>query len=459
MDHDSTELAVVKAEVEGLQQQLVAVTEHRSRIMVLLSERSREIADLTTELGRSKTEALRHLEDAQSSARQLRRANDKLVEIAKSRQIVESEQHRLADELASVRLELAVTKSHAGELEQDLKAARAELARLHHEVDATRRTLEAQTGAWEQERSQLAMTVSGLSIEIQNEHQAARVLERKWVFTPFDQAPTSSLSGDSGGMDLRLARAEVVEDELKQLREERASLSARVRELERDAGATRELDKLKQELRSALVDKNLLERRLEDAEARDREREELYSRIADLQHNRLDADLARAEIERLRLRLYKAPLHSGAYALNTESYQEELGVEAGNLEAELQQAALQAEARSAVVADHRGFVVASLGSTHDSEVLAALAGEAERFSSQARELLQLAEVTQFSMQDRNGTIAYYRFFALDEDVMTVAILGNGSPEEDSVNRIVTATLHRLTDPRDRAARVLKSGTR
>src|SRR5512133_3303784 len=101
MDHDSTELAVAKAEIEGLQQQLVAVTEHRSRIMVLLSERSGEIADLTTELGRSKAEALRHLEDAQSAARQLRRANDKLIEVAKSKQAFESDQHRIADELAS----------------------------------------------------------------------------------------------------------------------------------------------------------------------------------------------------------------------------------------------------------------------------------------------------------------------------------------------------------------------
>lgn len=458
MDRDS-ELAAAKAEIEGLNQQLVAVTEHRSRVMVLLSERSREIADLTTELGRAKTESLRQLEDAQSNARQLRRANEKLVELAKGRQAIEAEQHRLADELASVRLELSVTKAHAGELEQELKVSRSELAKLHQEVDAARRTLEARAGAWEQERAQLAMTVSGLTIEIQSEHQAARVLERKWILTPFESVAVSSSSSDPSNVDLRLARTEALENELNQLREERASLSAKVRELEREAGAARELEHLKQELRNALVEKNLLDRRLEDAAARDHEREELYGRIAELQRNRLDADLARAEVERLRLRLYKAPLHSGAYAIQTESYQNELGEPVDDLDTELQRAALQAEARSAVVADHLGFVVASLGSTHDSEILAAMAGEAERLSSQARQLLQLAEVTQVSMQDRNGTVACYRFFALDEDVMTVAVVGNAAPDESNLDRIVTATLQRLTDPRERAARVLKSGTR
>lgn len=459
MDRDPSELAVALAEIEGLNQQLVAVTEHRSRIMVLLSERSREIADLTTELGRAKTESLRHLEDAQSNARQLRRANEKLVEIAKTKQLIEADQHRIVDELASVRLELSVTKAHARELEQELKSSRSELSKLHQEVDATRRTLEARAGAWEQERAQFAMTVSGLSIEIQSEHQAARLLERKWIASPFEALPAASTNADGSVVDLRIVRAEALENEVNQLREERASLSAKVRELEREAGAARELEHLKQELRNALVEKNLLERRLEDADTRDREREELYAKIAELQGNRLDADLARAEVERLRLRLYKAPLHSGAYAVHSESYHKELGAEVNDLETELQNVALQAEARSAVVADQRGFVVASLGSTHDSEMLAAMAGQAERFSSQARELLQLAEVTQFTMQDRNGVVTYYRFFALDEEIMTVAIVGNATPDEVNLDRIVTATLQRLTDPRDRAARVLKSGTR
>lgn len=303
------------------------------------------------------------------------------------------------------------------------------------------------------------MTVSGLSIEIQSEHQAARLLERKWIASPFEALPAASTNADGSVVDLRIVRAEALENEVNQLREERASLSAKVRELEREAGAARELEHLKQELRNALVEKNLLERRLEDADTRDREREELYAKIAELQGNRLDADLARAEVERLRLRLYKAPLHSGAYAVHSESYHKELGAEVNDLETELQNVALQAEARSAVVADQRGFVVASLGSTHDSEMLAAMAGQAERFSSQARELLQLAEVTQFTMQDRNGVVTYYRFFALDEEIMTVAIVGNATPDEVNLDRIVTATLQRLTDPRDRAARVLKSGTR
>lgn len=458
MDRDPPELAAAQAEIEGLQQQLVAVTEHRSRVMVLLTERSREIADLTTELGRAKAEALRYLEDAQSATRQLRRTNEKLAEIAQNRLSTEQVQHRLADELESTRLELTATKTRANDLEKELRSTQSELAKLHQEVDAAKRTLEAQAGAWEQERQQLAMTVTGLTLEIQSEHQAARVLEKRWVLAPVHSATKLNRSTETGAVDLRVARAEAVEAELNQLHQERAQLSARLRDLERDAGASRELSRLQQELRSALVEKNLLERRLEDSEARDREREELRAKITDLQQNRLDADLARAEVERLRLRLYKAPLSSGAYAMRPESYLGDLQPLNGDLDGELQNLAIHSLARSAVVADDRGFAIASLNGTDESDVVAALAGEAERFSKQARQFLGLSEITQFTLQDRNGTVAHYRFFAIGEDVMSVAVIGSTVPDEGLIDRVISAMIQQLTDPRERAARILKSGS-
>jgi len=459
MDRDSPELAAAIAELEGLQQQLVAITEHRSRVMVLLTDRSREIADLTTELGRAKAEALRHLEDAQSATRQLRRTNEKLVDVAQSKQQLEGEAHRATDALESMRHELSATKVRSIELERDLKATQGELARIRQEVDASKRTLEARSGSWDQEREQLAMTLAGLTLEIQSEHQAARLLERQWIRTP--ARGHTELPGPSVGtnVDLRLAHVESVQLELTQLREERASLSAKVRELEREAGASRELSRLQQELRSALVDKSMLERRLEDAVQRDREREELQARIVELQQNRLEAEVARAEVERLRQRLYKAPLNSGTYATKQDSYLGELGRAEDDVEATLQDLAFQTDARGAVVADHRGLTVASLGDSHDSELLAAVAGEAERFSRQARQLLELAEITQFSLHDRNGRVAHYRFFAIDDDVMSVAVIGSAVPEETALDRVVAAVIQRLTDPLERAERVRKAGTR
>ena len=273
MDRDSPELVAADLDVDGLQQQLMAVTEHRSRIMVLLTERSREIADLTTELGRARAEALRHLEDSQSSARQLRRVNDKVADVVQSKHALEAEHHRTADALESVRLELSATKTHSSDLERDLRVAQGELTHLRQELDATRRTLEAQTGVWEQERGQFSMTLTGLTLEIQSEHQAARILERRWVVAQAQPLLEHERPSESTGVDLRLAHAQAVQDELAQQREERASLSDKVRDLERDAGASRELARLRQELRNTQVEKNLLERRLEDAEARDRERE------------------------------------------------------------------------------------------------------------------------------------------------------------------------------------------
>jgi predicted nucleic acid-binding Zn-ribbon protein len=460
MDRDPPKLALESAlaEIDGLNQQVLAVTEHRSRIMALLTERSREIADLTAELGRSKTDGLRHLEDAQSTARQLRRANEKLVEVTQTKLALENEFHRITDELASLRLELSATKARSTELELEHKTSQSELGRLRQEVDATRRTLEAQTNAWEQERNQLSITMAGLTLEIQSEHHAARVLERRWIQSPAGPSSELQPSREGTGVDLRLAHAESMQLEMVNLREERAELSAKVRGLERDAGASRELARLQQELRTAQVEKKLLERRLENAEVRDLEREELRAKVADLQQNRLDADLARAEVERLRLRLYKAPLHSGTYATHSESNHNELKArDKTDLGAELQNLFLQAGARGVVVADQGGFVVASVGGGPDAEMLAAAAGEADRFSRQTRQLLELAEITQFTLQDRNGAIAHYRFFAIDEDVMSIAVIGPNVPDEGSLDRVVSAVIQQLTSPRERALRIRNSG--
>jgi predicted regulator of Ras-like GTPase activity (Roadblock/LC7/MglB family) len=207
------------------------------------------------------------------------------------------------------------------------------------------------------------------------------------------------------------------------------------------------------------VEKNLLERKLEDAALRDREREELRARLSELQQTRLDADLARAEADRLRLRLYKAPVHSGTYATHSDSYHSELSTPSDNLASELQRIALQTEAQSAIVADQGGLTIATHGGARVSELLAASAGEAERFSQQARQLLELAEVTQFTLQDRDGNIVHYRFFAVGDQVLSVATIGQSLPEDAMLDRVVTATIQRLTDPRERAARILKSGAR
>jgi hypothetical protein len=446
----TTESTTPTAELTALNQQLVSVSEHRSRLMVLLTERSREIADLSLELARVKTEGLRHLEDAQSAARQLKRVNERLAEQGQSKQALLTERSQLHDEVETLKWELSSARGIAAQAERELASAVAEKTRLRQELDAARRTLEAHEGAWEQEREQLKMTVCGLTLEIQNEHQAARVLERKWILSSqaVHVGTEKGTTQDLGPIDYRLARVTALEEEARQLREERARLSALVRELERDRGASIELERLQQESRSLLVERQLLERKLEDAQQREQEREGLRNQVAELQQSQRSVDGLKAEIERLRAKLYNAPFNSGTFPVGSRVDAMAMGIEpTRDLGSELAELAQYIDARSAVVADGLGFPVGAVGSPVDYTNLAAVAGEADRFGCQARQILGLAEVTQLTVEDRQGQIAHFRYFAVEDNVMSIGTLGTQLPRKEELDRVVGVTRHTLTVPR------------
>jgi uncharacterized coiled-coil DUF342 family protein/predicted regulator of Ras-like GTPase activity (Roadblock/LC7/MglB family) len=420
--------------------------------MVLLTERSREIADLSLELARTKTDGLRHLEDAQNAARQLKRVNERLAEQGQAKQALLTERSQLHDEVETLKWELSSARGIATQAEQELAAAVSEKSRLRQELDAARRTLEAREGAWEQEREQLGITVCGLALEIQSEHQAARVLERKWILSaPRCETESTQVVGSTqelGPIDYRLTKVTALEEELHRLREERALLSAKVRELERDRGASIELVRLQQESRELLVERQLLERKLEDAQLRDQDRERLRNQVTELQQSQRNVDSLRAEIERLRAKLYNTPLNSGTFPVGSRVDAIAMGVEPSrDLASELAELAQYIDARNAVVADGLGFPVAAVGDPSDYTNLAAVAGEADRFGCLARQILGLAEVTQLTVEDRQGQIAHFRYFAVEEYVMSVGTLGTQVPRKEELDRVVGLTRHTLTVPR------------
>lgn len=447
----SEDLVTIKAELAALSQQMVGVSEHRSRLMVLLTERSREIADLSTELVRVKTEGLRHLEEAQSAARQLRRANERLAELSSTKHSLSTEHSQLHDELEALRWELATARSATAKADVSQQAATAELSLLKQEVDTVRRTFEAKQGAWEQEREQLKMTVNGLSLEIQNEHQAARILERRWVMTETDAGAVRSAhpesARDGAALDYRLARTAALEEELRQLREEHATMSARLREFGRQAYFSMELEKAQQELRDLQVIRQLLERKLEDAEHRDDERQSLRDRTKELELQLRETQSLRAEVDRLRAKLYKTPLTSGTFPalLRSDSAEDSLNA-SRDLNHVLTEFAQRFDALSVVVADGLGFPVAATGTTVDGDGLAAIAGEADRLRLQAHQILGLSEITQLRLEDREGQLALFRYFPYEGAIMSIVTLGTDIPSKEDLNRMVGLTCQTLSTP-------------
>jgi predicted regulator of Ras-like GTPase activity (Roadblock/LC7/MglB family)/chorismate mutase len=369
-------------------------------------------------------------------------------------QTSQAECSKLHDELETLRWEVAAARGHSSDATLERRQYATEVNKLRYELDETKRKLEANLSAWDQEREQFRLTMSGLSLELRNEHHAARVLERRWVVgNPSAPAISTRVHGGSSGellpINYEVIRNEGMVQELAQLREERAQLSARVRELEREAGAAHELEKLRQDIRAMHVERQLLERRLADAESRTLEHETLERQFEELQLQLREMDALKAETDRLRARLYNTPTSSGTFPIGSRVTAIAAGIiPSTDLVSELEDLAHYFEARSAVVADGLGFPVATVGSNADCEHLAAVAGEADRLASHAKQILGLTEVTQLTLEDRQGTIAHFRYFAIDDNIMSVGTLGTLVPQREELDRVVALTKQTLTTPRN-----------
>lgn len=456
----SEDVASLKAELQEVREQLVSVSEHRSRVMVSLTERSHEVTTLISELNRAKAESCRHLEEMSSTAKNLKLASGRASELLALKNRLQTEYSQLTDELETTRWDLASARGSTADAELRASQSAAELAKIRLELDSVRRTLEAKADGWKQEREQLDMTVTGLSLELQNEHVAARQLHRLWLTSsaglenrqPGLELATRSVTS-SPGFDARDAQFQALQRELEELRSEKADLALSVRELKREAARACELERSQQDYRQLQVEHQLLKRKLEDVAEHDEEREALREQLTELRATVRDAEGLRAEVERLRAKLYKAPLNSGTFPLGEKVDAIARGeVPARDLAAELADFAHQTEAESAVVADSLGFPVAAIGASGQGDSLAAVAGDADRLRTQARQLLGLAEVTQLTVEDREGRFAVFRYFEVDGNLMSIGMLTPRNPEPHELERFLGVTRHALSVPRIRAER-------
>jgi predicted regulator of Ras-like GTPase activity (Roadblock/LC7/MglB family) len=442
----------IELQVAQLNELLVGVSEHRSRLAVTLADVEKRVSALTKELEQVRSQSRLATEESENATRQLRRTNEKLTELARQKQLLEAEEIRLSETVSTLQNELSTARGQLESQRSELAKLQAQQSAVSEERDALKTVIQEHDRVAEVEREQWETTVVGLRMEVESVHEAARVLGRQ-RYPVVSQRHSGAPDGDSDkreqSVELRLAHATSSMEELERLREERTGLFARVRELERDAGALLENNRLAQELRNTQLQKTQIERRLAESVEEIKERDALRCQVAELMERVREGELLRVDVQRLRARLYKAPVaaSSGIYPAGSGVFSD-TPEPRGSVEQELLGLAKEADARSAVVADGLGFAVAAAGEPGTVERLAAMAGVVGRVGEQARSLLDFSEVVEVTVRDRDGRILHYRFFAMGDDVMALGILGDSVPDQIPMDRVVSATLRSLHEPRD-----------
>lgn len=442
-------------QVARLNELLISVSEHRNRLAVTLGDVEKRVSALSKEFEQARSDARLAAEEGENANRQLRRTNERLAELARQKQLLEAGEIRLSETVSTLENELSVARSQFESCKEELCRLQTLHAVVTEERDALRTVVRESERVSQVEREQWETTVVGLRLEIESVHEAARALERQRYDRdgvapiPLASAPSEDPDAREPSVELRLAHATSSLDELKRLREERTGLFARVRELERDAGALLEKNRLAQELRNVQLQKAQLERHLAETGEIVGERDALRRQVAELLDRVREAEVLRVDVQRLRARLYKAPVaaSSGTYPTGGGGVFSDVAETRGSVEQELLGLAKEADARSAVVADGLGFAVAITGEPSTAERLAAMAGVVGRAGEQARSLLDFAEVVEVTVRDRDGLTLHYRFFAMGEDVMALGILADTVPDQVPMDRVVSATLRCLNEPR------------
>ncbi len=405
--------------------------EGHEALLVQLTARERELVDLGTRLGKS--ESARHR--AEQECEELRRRLELIaqgVPMARPPRLVPTEGPGYRRSLARL--------DAPDPLASDEEPLKNRLLRAERDADALRRTLLAKQEEWHRDAQQTQVTLQGLSLEIQNNHQAARELSLQLVQTRAEllaaRARTPAEPGSSGTSGVSLFQVDSLVSQVAELREEERLLKQKLAELTELAGAAQALEQAHRELRDLRLQNGLLKEQQADATERDLESDQMRRRIWELEREQKERQTLVLELAELRAKLYSAPRWTSNDQRPESSTAPSRGQGDRNVSQELERLLRDADAQAAVISDEMGFPVVAAGDDAVVERLSALGGEVHRLCEQAQNLLSLSEVTRVILGDRHGLVAYFRFFLGAEGPLSVGTLGKNIPPPSAVEDAV-----------------------
>jgi hypothetical protein len=275
----------------------------------------------------------------------------------------------------------------------------------------------------------------GRLLELDQLRQENAILREEKVHAEASARELATREGDAREAWVQLAAAQAKLSDLEGILEENRTLRDEVADLRLHGEASVELERLTAEHKRLRLDAELMARRLHELLQDQAELADLRVRAQDLQALGEEVAYLRRREKDLEAQLYASgaaspddqPATAGVPALHS------VGTD---MEASLRALVQPDGARSAVLADTQGFLIASAGEPMPQEGLAAFTAIASEMVARTRILLPLADVDSIRVRDTNRIVLSCRLFETGGQGLGLATLGPGEPSLPDADRVV-----------------------
>jgi chromosome segregation ATPase len=326
----------------------------------------------------------------------------------------------------------------------ELEAQNRDLQTKHRVVNEALSAMDASAAAardqWREAQARLA--------ELDQLRQENATLREEKVHAEASTRELATREDDARDARVQLAAAQAKLSDLERLLQENRTLRDEVADLRLHGEASVELERVPAEHKRLRLDAELMARRLQELLQDQTELADLRTRFHDLQSLGEEVAYLRRREKDLEAQLYASgsaspddqPAVAGMPALHS------VGTD---MEASLRALVQPGGARSAVLADTQGFLIASAGEPMPQEGMAAFAAIASEMVARTRILLPLADVDSVRVRDTNRIVLSCRLFETGGQGLGVATLGPGEPSvpdaDRAVNELAVAVAGKITD--------------
>ena len=377
-----------------------------------------------TELLKRLQEAESHTRTADSLDREIRRLRTELEEAISV--------GKIAEENFCQKLDTA--QRNEGALDARLKAATVELERVQDE----REKIFGEIGNLREQLDAAGSKVAELekTRDSDSSDSSQKEIEELTDSVGIAQTELRDLR-----VKLQIAQAKLVE--IDRVVEENRELRIENTDLEAHREAVIDLDRLRGEHKQLRIDSELMAHRLEELEGQEAELTELRAKAEELVF--LTAEIAelRARESALQAKLFsagRAPMDGAPKPRPVV----DMDLQAESMDFGLSALLRAKNARTAVLADGNGFLVANAGETDAQEGLAAFTGLVGEMTTRARAFLPLGNLINLKIIDSNAVAISCRFF--DSGGMSYALAtvdteepGRDEAEERAVDLVKSYT--------------------
>lgn len=358
-----------------------------------------------------------------------------------------AEANRLASEEATRR----------SQLEAELAQTKVEVGKIQAELATAQQHTRTQEGIWtakvEEERARARSSEQRLAIVTHNlgdrETQLQAIEARLRAELESTRKQLSDLTAPQQQQSQELANLKLERERLQKIKQDQErtihELEATHKDLRHklvvaesradpapDPELTEELERANRNLKQLKVDQEHMASRIQELEAERATHVDLKERLQDLTNQAAEAHRLRKELSAVSAELYAL----GGDRKSSATLPVSETVLTGDTAEALAALLATDSARSAVLADRHGLLVAAAGDSIPHEGLAALTGLAHHIADQATQLLPLGEIRNINLHDANQLVVSCRLFVCGSEAMAIAVLGTEEPAHHLLDRAV-----------------------